>query len=232
MKVLHKNSLRKGEPNKWMAEDIIETIRAEVERQAKSINTATGDFAEGRRMEQRIILSILDTLQEKSEKPINPVCEELDYKNWDDLLTEEMPKVYETYTRPSYIEENSTQASCHFDNYIARHFYELGRQSKPKVSEDLEKYASQAGFDYVDDIVLQAEPNHRWNDHDVENAHRDGIIKGASWQKEQMIKEAVESGMTVGDINRKLWEVQEDYKVFFCKDNDKVRIVIVKEEGK
>jgi len=57
---------------------IIEQIKAEVERQAKSINTATGDFAEGRRMEQRIILSFLDTLQEKSEKPINPVCEDLE----------------------------------------------------------------------------------------------------------------------------------------------------------
>ena len=66
----------------------------------------------------------------------------------------------------------------------------IGQQSKPKVSKELEEYASQAGFDYVDDIVLQAEPNHRWNDHDVENAHRDGIIKGASWQKEQIIKRA------------------------------------------
>ena len=60
---------------------IIEKIRAEVERQARSIDTGTGDFAEGRRMEQRIILSVLSDL-EKEEKPMNPedAMKELDEK--------------------------------------------------------------------------------------------------------------------------------------------------------
>lgn len=47
---------------------IIEKIRAEVNRQAKSIDTATGDFAEGRRMEQRIILSVLSDLEKECEE--------------------------------------------------------------------------------------------------------------------------------------------------------------------
>lgn len=56
---------------------------------------------------------------------------------------------------------------------------------KPERScEDLEKYASRAGFDYVDDIESKY-PNHRWNDHDVEFAYRDGIIAGAEWRREQ-----------------------------------------------
>ena len=55
------------------------------------------------------------------------------------------------------------------------------------VAEDLEKYASRAGFDYVDNIV-QEHPGHRWNDHDVEFAFRDGIIAGAYWQADQFEK--------------------------------------------
>jgi len=154
------------------------------------------------------VLSFLDTLKEKSEKPINlpvkaegpitercreileneaketlstlstlqeqPVCEELD----DDSLRVEFKKIDHQCFEEGVV-------GWQKEKLIARHFYELGRQSKPKVSEELEKYASQEGFNYVSLVVQDAEPNHRWNDHDVENAHRDGIIKGASWQKEQ-----------------------------------------------
>ena len=133
----------------------------------------------------------------------------------------------------------------------------IGQQSKPKVSEELEEYASQAGFDYVDGIVLQAEPNHRWNDHDVENAHRDGIIKGASWQKEQdirdmymsdnrhfqkvyelgrkdmkaeMMKEAVEGCVLTRDIyDKRALDIDFVYPDGL-KPGDKVRIIIVKED--
>jgi len=110
-----------------------------------------------------------------------PVCEDVE-KEYEQFC-KDYPFPWDSqYINREYIDELCLG--------VARHFYELGQQSKPKVSKELEEYASQAGFDYVDDIVLQAEPNHRWNDHDVENAHRDGIIKGASWQKEQIIKRA------------------------------------------
>lgn len=82
----------------------------------------------------------------------------------------------------------SIQLSLEEFSDIAEHFYELGKQSKEPVNEDLEKYASRAGFDYVDDIE-QKYPGHRWNDHDVEYAYRDGIIAGAEWQKSQMIRD-------------------------------------------
>ena len=55
------------------------------------------------------------------------------------------------------------------------------------IQYDLEEYASRAGFDYVDNIV-QEHPGHRFNDHDVEYAYRDGIIAGAKWQAEQLLK--------------------------------------------
>lgn len=54
-----------------------------------------------------------------------------------------------------------------------------------KIDKSLEGYASRAGFDYVDGIV-QEEPGHRWNDHDVEFAYRDGIIAGAEWGAEHL----------------------------------------------
>lgn len=56
-----------------------------------------------------------------------------------------------------------------------------GSSEKPNNHEGLDEEASRAGFDYVDDIVLLAEPNHRWNDHDVEQAYSDGFKTGAKW---------------------------------------------------
>jgi hypothetical protein len=85
---------------------------------------------------------------------------------------------------------------------IARHFAKWGaehaRKDETPVSDDLEEYASRAGFDYVDNIV-QEHPGHRFNDHDVEYAYRDGIIAGAKWDRDQMLKDAVK------------WLVDDDY---------------------
>ena len=109
-------------------------------------------------------------------------------------------------------------------------------EGKEQPSEDLKKYASRAGFDYVDDIDSKY-PGHIWNDHDVEFAYRDGIIEGAEWQKEQMLKEAVEGkvvelGETYKDlsISVKAKELNEVLQPLGLKDGDKVKIVIVKED--
>ena len=161
----------------------IETIKAEVERMNKIAQAdVLKNEGEKRVWNQGIVtaysyvLSFLSTLQEKSEKPINPVCEELEeeVKAWHKKHFK-AKNAWEDYSG-HYLDKNSQLD-------FARHFYELGRQSKPKVSEELEKYASQEGFNYVSLVVRDAEPNHRWNDHDVEFAYRDGIINGASWQK-------------------------------------------------
>ena len=66
---------------------------------------------------------------------------------------------------------------------VADHWLEMLDSKEP--DKGLDEYASRAGFDYVDGIV-QEEPGHRWNDHDVEFAYRDGIIAGAEWQASQM----------------------------------------------
>lgn len=86
---------------------------------------------------------------------------------------------------------------------FARHFYELGKQSGGgfEIPEDLEKAA--------DEMALRAFPEKKsystvidrvvdYNVMDREN-YRDGIIAGAKWQKEQMMKDAVK------------WLVDDDY---------------------
>lgn len=108
-------------------------------------------------------------------------------------------------------------------------FIDSLQQEQP--SEDLEKYASRAGFDYVDDIESKY-PNHRWNDHDVEFAYRDGIIAGAEWQKEQMLKAAVE-GVMIDSLRVQIMAplnavIQREG----LKDGDKMKILIVKEAEK
>ena len=100
---------------------------------------------------------------------------------------------------------------------IADHSWEmLGEDEKP-ASEELTEYASRAGFDYVDDIVLQAEPNHRWNDHDVEFAYRDGIIAGAKWQKEQMMEDIK---LAYGKVSMNPFDCSEAFEELIDKLNN------------
>ena len=61
----------------------------------------------------------------------------------------------------------------------------LPEQPVEGLEKYLQEYASSAGFDYVDDIEAD-EPGHRWNDHDVEYAYRDGFIAGVEWGAEHL----------------------------------------------
>ena len=130
---------------------IIDQIKAEVERQAKSIENATGDFAEGRRMEQRIILSFLSTLKEQPVKDFPTTDKEMadflathkpvqvpDKYKTADWIFKEQP-VSEGFDREFSKFSNDVDAEHPFpicmDEYedFARHFYELGRQSKGNI---------------------------------------------------------------------------------------------------
>ena len=92
----------------------IDKIRAEIERLAKSIDNATGDFAEGRRLEQRIILAFLDTLEE----PVSD-CHDLE---------EEVKRYYSENF--SYITSDNPTLSILTN--IARHFAEWGAEHLKK----------------------------------------------------------------------------------------------------
>ena len=116
---------------------IIEKIRAEVERRIKSWSTRGENSPEGqgkdtcvsRVTELTDLLSFLDTLQEQ------PVCEDVE---------EEIEKVVEIFNQEPIPEDNIGKKVGDITIFsdisdIARHFYELGRQSKPKVCEGLEE---------------------------------------------------------------------------------------------
>ena len=148
---------------------------------------------------------------------------------------------------------------------VARHFYDLGcrrtaekydeieynrQRAEESVPKDLEEHASRAGFDYVDNIV-QEHPGHRFNDHDVEFAYRDGIIAGAKWQAEHaplpedtvLFNKGVEEGKrlvmeeavaveVVGD-KRDLRLIDSTQRCLFnAKRGDWLKIIIVKEDEK
>lgn len=174
-------------------------------------------------------------------------------------LEEEMKRFIDAHYHTRFDEtlENGNDPLTVFDfEDIARHFAEWGaehlRDSTKKIDKSLEEYASRAGFDYVDGIV-QEEPGHRWNDHDVEFAYRDGIIAGAEWQasqmpmpedtvlfnkgvaegrrleREDMLKDAVVGIAQPDDCE--IWVNLVGYGYKF-NEGDKVRIIIVKDESK
>ena len=125
MKGLHKDYLRKGDnPHQWMIDDarmeLIQQIKAEVERRIKRNReeyAPDGLFEVQDNLAK--LLSFLSDL-EKEEKPIEGLDE--DVKSW--FFNEISSKINVEHTMYYYFQE------------CARRYYELGRQSKPKVSEE------------------------------------------------------------------------------------------------
>ena len=106
-------------------------------------------------------------------------------------------------------------------NDIARHFYELGKKSKEPVNEDLEEAAEE--YARLDDEGV-------WKD----GGKYKGFIAGAEWQKEQMLKDAVE-GVVCKDhiVTEKPFYFYQS-RLIELPDNlnegDKVKIVIIPEK--
>lgn len=171
---------------------------------------------------------------EKSEKPINP---------------EDAMKLLEE--KIALVKQRGTWDGVDVDKFMDE---VRGREPEKPVPNDLEEYASRTGFDYVDNIV-QEHPGHRFNDHDVEYAYRDGIIAGAKWQEEQdqeTIELAEDHAYLAGAVNEREkmlkeaveGEIFDDYDKDTCehhltilstvpsgyKDGDKVRIIILPKE--
>lgn len=213
---------------------IIEKIRAEVERQARSIDTATGDFAEGRRMEQRIILSALSDL-EKSEKPS---------EGFDGEFSKFSNDVDAEHPFPICVDE--------FKDF-ARHFYELGcrrtaekydeiEYKRQRAEESVPKDLEEAAKEYCPDYAYPFSPAI------LKTTIREAFIAGAKWQKEQMMDEwlkdrdgcfwdGVEEGKKAMEKEAVEVEVTETcgissvwIKTKQFKPGQKVKIIIVKED--
>ena len=106
---------------------IIETIRAEVERLKKegekgnTLAQSNNDYESHLQWGQQIavangLLDFLSTLQEKSEKPINPVSEEFESE-------------WRRYTESRKDDVSGHAVTMNIKD-LARHFYELGLNAR------------------------------------------------------------------------------------------------------
>lgn len=107
---------------------------------------------------------------------------------------------------------------------FARHFYELGKQSKEPVSEDLEEEMDR----FFEEMPVQEQENI------FEDTYQMIARHFAEWQKQQMLKDAVEGEVCKDHIvtekpfyfyQSRLIELPDN-----LKEGDKVKIVIVKED--
>ena len=142
------------------------------------INTALND-----------VLEILDTLQEQPVKDnalfdsclakVNPETRDEVRMKIDKMI--EQPVELEKEIKETFDKDITTLKSFGAYSRFARHFYELGRQGKPKVSEDVEEAAKA----YADDINSN-ECLYTYTD------FSDAFKAGAKWQKAQSDKELSE----------------------------------------
>ncbi len=196
---------------------IIEKIRAEIERRKKRNKE---EYApDGLFEEQDNLAKLLSFLYEleKEEKPIPAEGLEEDVKSW--FFNEISSKINVEHTMYYYFRE------------CARRYYELGRQSKPKVCEGLEKAAIAYS---TEDAGLNPNGTEKTQ---VIQEEVDAFKAGAKWQKEQMLKEAVEGvvvelGETYKDqsISVDAKELNQVLQPLRLEAGDKVRIIIVKED--
>ncbi len=113
-KGLHKDSLRKGEPNKWIAEDIIERIRAEVNRQRTFYNLNNPYDKRAIRVCNNI-LSTLGNLEKECED--FPTTDEEMAKF---LATHPKVELPEKYKTPDWMFEKSEKPSEGLEEEIKR----------------------------------------------------------------------------------------------------------------
>ena len=198
---------------------IIEKIRAEVNRMKPRIRKICGEEVkipvEKVREKFDTLLSILSDL-EKEEKPSEGLEEEI-----------------KSFALGFYQDNENLPMVAD----IARHFYELGRQSNPKVCEGLEEEISRyLREDCSDDdepsISEVARHFAKWQaDKDlgkISRAYENGATFGMTKQKELMMKEAVEGEIEnpcFGIVYLRKNLLNEGYS-----DGEKVRIIICKKE--
>lgn len=133
-------------------------LRAEIRRRIEWLNTATGDFAEGRRAEMRSLYDFIDSLQEeqlikpelKEEKiECSPVIKEFISKFFEvgraynfgfgpkDFLQEQsevdLEKEYKEYVEDDPVFSKLTNRNVGLA--IARHFYELGLNARKEENK-------------------------------------------------------------------------------------------------
>ena len=173
---------------------IIEQIKAEIERLYGENHDHADRWDMGFDSACEKMLDFIDTLE--SGKPLE--------------LEKEIERMYANDT--------TTLRTRHQYAELARHFYELGQQSKPKVRFPHEK-------DIVDKVFGAG---------NLDGWEYDEAKALVELAKEELLKDAVEGdiGMTLHDKRADLYVRSKGYlpESLGIKCNDKVRIIIAKED--
>lgn len=187
----------------------VEQIRAEIVRRIDGCYRADGRIAPPRTRnaivldEFRDLLSFIDSLPEQPDG-----LEEEVKRYW----KEEMPFVLKSDL-----------------NDIARHFYELGQQSRPKISDNSleEEIAEMYQALFGTDIINRKEMLYL----ETFNA----IARHFSeWQKAKMMEEAVEGRIGQAGFHNSIYIKEPEWCDTLDKLNngDKVRVIVIKEDEK
>ena len=186
-------------------EEIIATIRAEVERR-KLDGLKHGLTFVPTAMQS--LLEFLDTLQEQ------PVCKDVEEAAWG-YASKECEKA--AFIAGANWQRNRLLPMIDNICKVCRIQHEKENPVCEGLEEEIERYLHSLGVGYGG-----------WVDGMEDDDLRSIARHFAQWQKEQMMKEAVEAS-----VGRNFTGMQQIYLTIYperYKDGDKVRIVIVKED--
>lgn len=198
---------------------IIEQIKAEIERRKmESIGFRNNEkredwasFFNGEATALENLLSFLSTIE--SEKPLG-LEEEIERKYTNDTTT--------LRTRSQYSE-------------LARYFYDLGCRRTAEKYDEIEYNRQKAEESVPNDLEEAAKKSYPNKEGDLCSLHstlqRAAFIAGAKWDREQIMKEAVEAeGKVVRDINNELAVTAKNVNLDKFKFGDRVRVIVLPKE--
>ena len=160
---------------------IIEQLKAEIERRQKENYKQEGSFSAGRVVEDADILSFLDTLE--SEKPINQ---------------ERLDENIKRYIEDCGWKKDST-IPVSFVWQIASHFYDLGCRRTAEKYDEIEYTRQRTEESIPKDLEEVAEHYASVTDPEAHGIDfiREIFIAGAKWDREKMMKDAVEADVNI-----------------------------------
>jgi hypothetical protein len=109
--------------------EVLNKLNAEIERQIKSTENATGDFAEGRRWELENLCNLITSLQQEQPQVADASkMEKVELEN----EIERYCRIYYNFKYPDQIQNGRCSSVMPHIIEAARHFYKLGFNARGK----------------------------------------------------------------------------------------------------
>lgn len=136
----------------------------------------------------------------------------------DSLPDENNPEPYNPVYDEDYINEKIAKATKSWEGVDVNKMLADCRGYEEKPSDDLEEAAEESWIDY----------EYRDSGHLYSSVYKDAFIAGAEWQKEQMMKDAVD-GEVVQDLHGKLHVKTNAVSDILYQFGEKVKVIILKQ---